>query len=117
MTQISYLKGLAHVIDESYEYAIPHLLSVDQNGSRANDIYLWTGIAAENLGLIEEAVQYYERASSDFACRSRPYARAGLMLANMNRCAEARKYLVNLAKRMGGVDPTLEDVMSKCGIR
>lgn len=114
---LNYLKGLAHVIDESFEQAIPHLQAADQNGSRANDIYLWMGTAAENLNQIDEAVKYYDRASSDMPVDPRPYARAGFMLAQADRCEEAKTYLVNLARRLGGVDPTLQEMMNKCGIR
>jgi arylsulfatase A-like enzyme/Tfp pilus assembly protein PilF len=75
---LNYLKGLAHVIDESFEHAIPHLQAAEQNGSRANDIYLWMGTAAERLNQIDDAVKYYDRASSDMPVDHDPMHAQGI---------------------------------------
>ena len=69
----------------------------------------------EQTGDIDAAVQSYELASSDLPVDPRPYARAGLMLADVGRCDEARKYLLNVIGRWGQQDPTLQSAMKRCG--
>ena len=112
---LNYLKGLSHVLTDMYSEAIPNLLRAKETGSRATDIYLWLGIASENLGDVDRALMYYQQAQHDLPLDPRPNARAGLMLVKANRCPEAKSYLLNVAGRLNRPDSTLQQAMKDCG--
>ena len=67
-----------------------HLTQAKENKSRASDISLWLGIAAERLGNVDQALRHYEQAAKDMPLDPRANAKAGMMLAEKGRCAEAR---------------------------
>ena len=114
---LNYLVGLSYIFVEQPERAEAFLLKAMQYGSRASDINLWQGIAAQRVGDISKAKRYFEQASKDAPQDLRPGAMAGMMLADADRCDEARAFLINVAKRGAVQDPGVQAALQKCNIR
>ena len=77
---------------------------------------MWLGVASQKQGKIDEAVKYYEKAAKDLPLDFRPYGLAGVMLAEKQRCTEAKKYLLNVFGR-GGKTADIISAMQACGIQ
>ena len=111
---LRYLLGLAYNFTQQYEKSTTNLLLAKQFGSRANDIMLWVGISLEKQGNIDEAKKYYILANQDMPLDHRPNVLAGLMLANQDRCVEAKDFLLNVVKRIGTTEPMIQQAMERC---
>ena len=114
---LNYLKGLAHVFLTQDKEGMKHLTQAKENKSRASDISLWLGIAAERLGNVDQALRHYEQAAKDMPLDPRANAKAGMMLAEKGRCAEARPLLINVAGRMRRPDPSIQRAMEQCSAK
>ena len=106
---LNYLKGLAHVFLTQDEDGIIHLQRAKENKSRASDISLWLGIAAERLENIDEALRHYEQAAKDMPLDPRANAKAGMMLAE-----KGRPLLINVAGRLRRPDPSIQLAIQQC---
>ena len=112
-----YLLGLAYIFERQPAKAIPLLKAAQQHGSRAGDISLWLAMATERSGEIDQAISLYEKAAQKMTGDLRPWVFGGIMLVNANRCAEAKSFLVNAARRGAIADPTVQAALQKCQIR
>lgn len=113
---LHYLVGLAEVEAGDPARAYDHFQAAARGDSRALDLPLWTAYALDRAGRIDEALPWYDKATVAVPSDARPWALAGVMLANAGRCEEAKRYLVNLARRGGGRDPQVAAAMKTCGL-
>lgn len=113
---LNYLVGLSHIYVKQYAQAPQFLEQAIKYGSRATDINLWLGIGYQQQGLVDKAVESYEKAAQDLPMDFRPYGLAGVMLAGEGRCDEAKTYLLNVFGR-GGQTPDIVGAMEKCGLQ
>ena len=111
---LNYLKGLAHVFRQEDAEGIRHLKAAKENNSRASDVSLWLGIASERLGDVDGAMKHYEQAAKDMPLDPRANAKAGMMLAEKGRCAEAKPLLMNVAGRLRRPDPSIQRAIQQC---
>jgi tetratricopeptide (TPR) repeat protein len=114
---LHYLAALAEIEAGDPLRAIPHLEAARKNGSRATDIDLWLGAAAQRAGQIDTARAHYDAALKSMPGDARPWAMAGWMLYKAQRCPEAWPYLVNVAKRGGAADPKVQEAVRACDPR
>jgi hypothetical protein len=75
---------------------------------------LWVGVSLEKQGKIDEAKKYYILANQDMPLDHRPNVLAGLMLANQDRCVEAKEFLLNVVKRIGATEPMIQQAIERC---
>jgi choline-sulfatase len=113
---LHYLVGLAKVFTGRPADALPHLRQAREQGSRATDLQLWLGIASERSGDIDGALKHYSRATKEMGGDLRPWVMCGTMLASADRCAEARSFLVNAARRGAYSEPSVVAAFQRCGI-
>ena len=111
---LNYLKGLAHAFLNQDAEAVVHLQKAQEHGSRASDVSLWLGIANERQGYIDIALEHYQQAINDAPLDPRPAVRAGLMLVEADQCSRALPLLINVAKRLQGLDPNIQAALKKC---
>ena len=111
---LHYLISLSYVFTEQPEKALVHLQQARENRSFAKDISLWEGIAHEKMGAVESAVQAYEKATQEMPKDIRAWARGGVLLAEKNRCAEARRFLSNAMGRGAPVDSRMKEALQQC---
>jgi len=111
---LHYLVGLSRIHTKSPEQGIQHLEEARKFGSEATDIDLWIAYAHDQAGNIDLAVDHYERATLSMPSDLRPWAMAGVMLADASRCDEAVRYLVNVSRRMSSPDAKIIAAMRKC---
>jgi tetratricopeptide (TPR) repeat protein len=113
---LNYLVGLSHTYVKQYAQAPFFLEQAIKYGSRATDINLWLGIGYQQQGLVDKAIEFYDKAAKDLPMDFRPYGLAGVMLAGEGRCDEAKTYLLNVFGR-GGQTPDIIEAMKKCGLQ
>jgi tetratricopeptide (TPR) repeat protein len=111
---LHYLISLAYIFSQQPEMALKHLSEAKKNRSQAKDISLWQGISYERLKQIDNAVSYYDQATQDMPQDLRAWARAGVLLAENNRCTEARRFLSNAILRGASLDIRMQDALKKC---
>ena len=111
---LHYLISLAYVFEEQSEKALEHLILAQKHHSMAKDIALWKGIAYEKLGDVQRAVESYEQATQDLPKDLRAWARGGVLLAEQNRCEEARRFLSNAVLRGVPPDARMKEALKKC---
>ncbi len=111
---LHYLLALAEVQGGDPAVALDHLAAARRFGSQATDIDLWTAIAHERIGQIDDAMRAYQAATRSMPNDGRPWAMAGWMLYQAGRCADAWPFLVNVAKRGASRDPKVMEAMQAC---
>lgn len=111
---LHYLRALAEVQVGDPALALVHLEAARNSGSRAGDIDLWLGVAHERSGDIDAAVKAYDTATRTMPGDARPWAMAGWMLYQADRCEEALPFLVNVARRGAANDPQIRQALSAC---
>jgi arylsulfatase A-like enzyme/tetratricopeptide (TPR) repeat protein len=114
---LNYLVGLSYIFTEQPAQAEVFLTQALLYGSRATDINLWQGIAAQRIGNIDKATKYYQQAMKDMPSDLRAGAMAGMMLADLDRCDDARGFLINVAKRGAMEDRGIQSALQKCNIK
>ena len=93
---------------------LTHLEAARTHGSQASDLDLWLGVANERAGRIDQAVKHYRDATRTMPRDARPWAMAGWMLYQAQRCEEAWPFLVNVAKRGASRDPKVAEALRGC---
>ena len=111
---LRYLAGIAEIQAGDPRVGIQHLEHARRVGTRATDLDLWLGLAAERAGDIDAAVRSYEAATRSMDGDLRPWGMAGVMLAKAGRCAEARPYLQNVSRRGGAGHPDVRAAVARC---
>ena len=111
---LHYLLALAETQGGDPDLGIEHLDAARKNGSEAPDLDLWLGVAHERAGRIDEAATHYRTATRTMPHDARPWAMAGWMLYQADRCEEAWPFLVNLLKRGAGKDPKVAEAAGRC---
>jgi len=111
---LHYLLALAETQGGDPVVGISHLEAARSNGSKAADLDLWLGVAHERAGRIDEAAKHYRQATRSMPKDPRPWAMAGWMFYEAERCEEAWPFLVNVAKRGAARDPKVAEAMRAC---
>jgi len=111
---LRYLLGIAEVQGGDPRAALVHLQHARAVGTKATDVDLWLGLAAEKAGDIDAAVRHYEAATRTMDGDLRPWGMAGVMLAKADRCREALPYLENVARRGGAAHPEVRSARERC---
>jgi tetratricopeptide (TPR) repeat protein len=111
-----YLSGMASKLLDQPLGAIPLLEKATRFGSKADDIPLQIAHAYELAGLIDEASQAYQNAAKKMPDDPRPRAMGGLMLAEADRCDEARELLYPLVPHKLRLEMRLQNAMEHCGL-
>lgn len=111
---MNYLISLAYIFNEQPEKSLEHLEQAQRYHSQAKDISLWKGIAYEKIGNIDRAVEFYERATQEIPNDLRAWARGGVVLAEHDRCPQARRFLSNAVLRGAPPDIRMKDALQKC---
>ncbi len=111
---LHYLISLAYIFTEQSDLALNHLKQAKENRSFAKDISLWEGIVHEKMGDVDLAVLSYERATQEMPKDLRAWARGGVLLAEKNRCKEARRFLSNAIGRGAPIDPQMKKALQQC---
>lgn len=111
---LHYLLGLAEVQAGDPLRGAEELEAARRFGSRAKDIALWTAYGYEKAERIDQAKEWYERATREAPQDLRAWAMAGRMLYQADRCEEALPFLVNVAKRGGAGDKTVREALTAC---
>ena len=105
---------MAYIFEEQPQKALGHLILAQKYHSLAKDISLWKGVAYEKMGDVSRAVESYEQATQDLPKDLRAWARGGVLLAEHNRCKEARRFLSNAVLRGAPPDERMKESLKKC---
>jgi tetratricopeptide (TPR) repeat protein len=111
---LHYLISLAYIFEEQPQQSLVHLEQAQRHHSQAKDISLWKGIAYEKIGDVDRAVQFYELATQELPKDLRAWARGGVLLADHNRCAQARRFLSNAVLRGAPPDARMKEALKQC---
>ena len=111
---LHYLISLAYIFSEDPVKALHHLEQAKKNYSQAKDISLWQAIAYEKQQQVDQAIAHYEQATQDMPNDLRAWARAGVLLAEHNKCPEARRFLKNAILRGAPIDKRMKEALQIC---
>ena len=111
---LHYMLGLAFIQLDAPSEALPALQAAEENGTRAKDIALWQGRAFEQIGNIDQAIEFYHKDASNRPADVRSVAAAGRLLASQEKCGEALPYLLKAIER-GVKDEDVLRAYRECG--
>ena len=112
-----YLLGIAEIESGDPLAGVQRMQEARKAGTQATDVDLWIGAGYQRVGQIDEAKKAYDAAVRSMPGDPRPWAMAGWMLYKADRCADARPYLINVARRGARADPKVQEALQACSGR